>query len=164
MKLSRTLILPALAAVAFGGAFAVAQGPGKPHQGGDRPNMTERFDLNGDGDISRDEVETVRTDRFASVDASGDGAITFEEFTAFADAERAERMASRQQQMSERADANGDGVLTFDETGGREAGMFERADANGDGVITEAERESLREQMRERGGERRRFQGNPENE
>ena len=167
MKLSRTLILPAFAALTLGASVAVAQGPG----GQDRPNRSnpvEMFDLDGDGNITREEVDTRRTERFTNADANNDGTITFEEFTVAADAERAERMAERQQRMFERADQNGDGVLTFDETGGREDGMFERIDADGDGVITAEEREAMREQVRRRMGERdggrSRFPGNTDDQ
>lgn len=161
MKLTK-MKFAGLTAFSFGAvaltATAVAQrGPGGE---GDRQmrgeRMVERFDANGDGDISKEEIETVRAQEFAAADTNGDGALTLEEVQAHQEAKRAERRAQRQQAMFDRLDTDGNGVLTEDEFGPREMERFDRIDSNDDGVISEAEREAAAENRRGRRGQRRR--------
>ncbi|MDG4648613.1 EF-hand domain-containing protein [Roseibacterium sp. SDUM158017] len=115
--------------------------------------MFERFDLDGDGSVTRAEMEGAREARFAAADANGDGVLDREELIAAA----AERTARGVDRMLGRVDADGDGAISRDEmsamqrrrAGGGPAAMFERLDADGDGAITQAE---LDEMAAARGG------------
>ncbi len=158
MKL-HTLILSSLAFAGAAGTLALSA-----HAEQIRGNQSERLealDTDGDGDISRAEVDTARQARFAEADANGDGAISEAEFTTAMEARASERRARRQASAFTRADANGDGVISMDETGGRIDAMFEHVDADGDGIITAAEREVAKSAMRERSGEGRRGRRGP---
>ena len=144
-----------LAVAAFGiGGLALtasAQQDRPHHMPGER---LEALDTNGDGNISREEVDAVGAERFAAADTNGDGAISTEEFAAAADAMEAQRRAERQARMFEHLDKDSDGVLSSEELSMRVDHMFSRVDKDGDGVVTEAEREDARATMRERWGER----------
>ena len=127
------------------------------HRPGDR--MVEKFDLNGDSAISLAEIESHKSQMFSDADIDGSGGITFDEFNAFAEAEKARREAERRQRRFERLDANGDGTISADEHAnvkpGRLERMFDLVDENNDGIITLEEREAAREAMGERRGKRR---------
>jgi len=144
-----------------GAASALAQSAHAENPRGQHGERLQALDTNGDGDISRAEVDAARQARFAEADANGDGAISEAEFTAAMEARASERRDRRQASAFTRADANGDGVISMDETGGRIDAMFERVDADGDGIITAAEREAAKSAMRERAGEGRRGRRGP---
>ncbi|MCI4646440.1 MAG: EF-hand domain-containing protein [Hyphomonadaceae bacterium] len=154
-----------LAVAAFGVSgvtlFAAAERGGAHffHGGG----HFEKLDTDGDGTVTRDEVEAVRVEKFSAADSNGDGTISVEEFTAAAEAREAERRAERHARMFERLDKDSDGTLSAAELTMPVDHMFERVDENGDGVITEAERDAVRERMRERWGERRGGEHGPRN-
>jgi len=127
--MKRSLIhLTALAALA-GISVATA---GHAGQALGKNAMFERFDLNTDGLITRDEARTALTDRFARMDADADGVVT-----------RSEQKALRKDQRFRRMDKNGDGGVTLAEM---EAGMmrhvhdrFIHLDRDGNGVVTQDE-------------------------
>ncbi|MEM8772618.1 MAG: hypothetical protein AAGD92_13310 [Pseudomonadota bacterium] len=112
------------------GAPALANHPGKGARGGG----FDRLDLNGDGEVTVDELNENQAILLQEADANADGAITREEMRAF-------RKAKREQLRAERnPDKNGDGVidrLEFDQAADE---RFKRMDKNGDGVISEDER------------------------
>ena len=128
------------------------------HHRGDHGDRMKAADLDGDGQVTRTEVETLRAENFAKADANGDGGVTPAEMTAYREAQMEERRAKRQASRFERADANNDGVLSADEFGARMTERFDKVDTDGDGVISDAEREAARENMRgwraKRGGDR----------
>lgn len=135
-------------------------GGGMDQRGGDRGAMLfERFDSDGDGRVTRDEVAAARTARQAALDADGDGFVSRDEMTAHAQAEASARAASRAGRMFDRLDADGDGRLGAAEvmTGqmGNGMQMFDRLDADGDGVITRDEAavrgNGMRDRMERRG-------------
>lgn len=109
----------------------------------------ERMDINGDGNLTREEAQQGRAQWFDRLDANGDGQLTVEE-----------REAAREQarsQLRERANAgglggmksaNGDGTLTREAWMARPMEWFDRADTDGNGVVTAEERDALREQAR----------------
>ena len=146
--MKRTLIIASLiGSVAIGGV-ALAQdggdrdGPRHGQRGSPEDRVTmlmERFDTNGDGQITVEEVEALRAARFDEADTNGDGVIDVTEFEAAAQARMAERMAEHAGEMFARMDEDGDGQLTQDDLGGREGRMFGQADENGDGILTEDE-------------------------
>ena len=148
MTLRKPLMIVALgAAVTVPAALALSSdGIAQPGPGGafgDRgPGaMFEAFDLNADGQVTREEVDQFRADRFAEIDTNGDGTVSQEEFVAHAQARAAERAAERFAAL----DADGDGVLGPDVLASMPRGdMFARMDQNGDGVITEDEVSSRR--------------------
>ena len=120
------------------------------------PMVFEELDLNGDGQITLEELTGQRDARFAAADTNGDGALSEEEMLAQANenaSERATRMVAR---MLERLDDNEDGVLQLNELPepreGRAERRFEQADADGDGAISAEEFEEARERMADRRG------------
>lgn len=127
--------------IAAGAGLAIAD-DGHPRNGliMDHDGAFGRFDLDGDGSVTADELSSVRATRFAEVDTDGDGQVTEEEFLAHARS-RAEAHA---REMFSRLDADGDGALTldtlaalFEHAGG--ARIMERLDADGDGAVSRDE-------------------------
>lgn len=142
--------LLALSAVACGAADNAANAQSnqalatEPGSGGDRfdpARMVARFDRNGDGRTTLDELPPRMRERAAAADADHDGAISAQEFTAHLQAMRAERFRH--------ADSNNDGAITADEAGERWA-RIGRADANHDGRVTSEELHGAFAQMRGR--------------
>ena len=140
-----------LAATTFGLAATLSasaqEGPERPDRG---ERMVEKLDTNGDGNITKAEVDAHKAGRFAEADANGDGSVTAAELSAFAEAERAERRERRQAEMFKRLDTDGNGSVSEAEFLARPDRMFERADANGDGVVTAEEREAVKAEMKDR--------------
>lgn len=143
MTLRKSLMIAALGAAVVVPMTVVMAGDSvaQPRHGGqfgDRgpAAMFEAVDLNGDGQVTREEVDQFRTDQFAELDANGDGTVSQDEFVANAQARAAERAAERFAAL----DADGDGTLNADVlAAGPRGDMFARMDQNGDGVITEDE-------------------------
>ena len=107
----------------------------------------EQIDADGDGHITRDEMQAHRTAMLAAADADGDGKLSLAEVQArVGESARAERMMRR-------FDADGDGLLSSDELPGEARALqrFERIDADGDGVVSRAEFDA----MKDRSGKRR---------
>ncbi|MEM7445600.1 MAG: EF-hand domain-containing protein [Pseudomonadota bacterium] len=143
-----TLILTALIGATAISGFALASergdrgGERHGHRGSPEERVTmimERFDADGDGQITVEEVEAYRAARFEAADTNGDGVIDEAEFQAAAEARAMERVAERAGEMFARIDEDGDGQLTQDDVSGREGRLFEHADENGDGILTEDE-------------------------
>lgn len=128
-----TILIAALLSGAMMTA-AVAQGAG--HQ--NRPDFAT-LDLNSDGGVTMEEMQTQGQARFAAADTDGDGALSVAEMTAAAQA----RAGARAAQMLGDLDTNGDGLLQQAEMqprgGDRLDRMFTRLDADADGAISEAE-------------------------
>jgi len=144
-------ILLASALIAVGAGTAVAAGPG-----GERMDF-ETLDVDGNGEITAEDIATLRDNRFGEVDADGDGSVTLEEFTAAAGARASERAAD----MFERLDADGDGVLSRDVLESRGGGgmgerMISRLDTDDSGGVSAEEFEAAKDRMARRrgGGER----------
>lgn len=121
---------------------------------GGHDKMLEKLDTDGDGAITKAEVEAAKAAKFAEADANGDGSLTMAELEAFKEAERTRRMEAMKQRMFEKSDTNGDGAISLDEFESRGAPMFERADADGDGVISADEIEAMKEKRGKRGWHR----------
>ena len=128
-----------------------------------------RADANGDGNLTRAELDTSIDERFARADANSDGAIDASEMAAMRDERRGHRAERRGRHGGEgrrggrhgrgnhmeRLDTNGDGILTRDEALAPAIARFDRADSNGDGQIDQAEHMAMREQHEARRAERR---------
>lgn len=119
-------------------------GPGGPGMGpgfGDGPRgggmtlLVERFDVNKDGTITKDEIASVNTDRVKSYDKDGDGALSLEEFTALWVETNKERIVRDFQAR----DPDGDAKVTLDEYAAPFAKMLSMLDQNDDGSIDASE-------------------------
>jgi Ca2+-binding EF-hand superfamily protein len=113
-----------------------------------RPDFSQ-LDADGDGQITKAEMQQHHMARFSKVDTDQDGVLSRAEL----EAEGRQRVEEHVSRMIERHDANGDGVLSPDEMARPEkAGkMFERLDADNSGGISEAEFKEVRAKMGERG-------------
>lgn len=109
MKIAKLSILAAASLIATGTGAALALETAKGR-------MTfEQLDVDGSGEITRQDLEMLPDARFAEMDADGSGDISEAEFVAAAQA-RAGEAAAR---MFARLDADGDGVLSQDALAGR---------------------------------------------
>ncbi|MBE1283951.1 MAG: calcium-binding protein [Rhodobacteraceae bacterium] len=126
-------------------ASASQAGPGGFGKHGERPSF-EQLDTDGNGEISKAELENRGAARFATADSNGDGKLTVEEMIA-ASQNRAQDRAAK---MVKKFDTNGDGALSQDELPKpRHAGkMFERIDADGSGGISAEEFAEAKDRMR----------------
>lgn len=164
--------LSALAMLAWLGGSAVAEGPhgdgghkggpkvkrpgGPGHGGVHRPNPEKlfgRFDKNGDGKLTKDEMPERAQHFFSKLDTNGDGAVTKEEM-----AEAAKRLADRRGKFKgpdvgkilERLDKNGDGKLTKDEVPEPAWKRIGKADTDGNGEVTKEELTAALKKLRAR--------------
>lgn len=133
---SKTMILSVVgAAMVASAGFAVAQGKGGH---GERPSF-EEVDTNGDGKITRDEMQARAGARFGEADSDGDGAISRDEMVARAMA----RVEKRIDRMMDRMDADDDGKITEAEMqqmrGKRMERMIKWMDKDGDGALSKEE-------------------------
>jgi len=160
MRNNKIVLMSTIAGIALAATVGIAaaeRGPGGHHgMRGHGPDMFEVFDLNKDGEITKQEVEDARDARFGETDTNGDGLISADEMQA----KMMARIEKHQQSMFERLDADKDGSLSAEEMqsghrGERFARMFDRVDANDDGKITKEESDAAREKMRERHGRHR---------
>jgi hypothetical protein len=165
--MTKKLLLGSAAAVLtlalIGGSIALAQGPRHGHGfggweagwgGGGMPGarMIERFDRNGDGQVSQADVDAVRAERLATFDADGNGVLSLAEYEAL----WLDAMRPRMVRGFQRLDVDGDAGVTEVEFLAPYARLVQRVDGDGDGVITEDE---IRAQMRERRSAMRGRQG-----
>ncbi|MTI42751.1 Ca2+-binding EF-hand superfamily protein [Roseibium hamelinense] len=112
--------------------------------------LFERFDLNGDGSFTQEDVDTVNAEAFAKADTTGSGSLTLDEFKAhFMD-----RSADRQVRGFQRLDRNGDGVVTQEDFIEITDRMFNRFDRNGDGELTRVDRHGQKAGENGKGGGR----------
>lgn len=138
------MIMSALGmSIALGGAV---QGMAASGEGKGPRHSFEDLDANGDGQLTREEMQAHMKARFDAADTDGDGVMSLEEMQARGQ----KRAAKRAGKMIERLDSDGDGGVSFEEAQARRGGkMFDRADANDDGAISKAEFDAAREKMRE---------------
>jgi len=120
-------------ALGLAAAGLAAQPPAGPCGDGPPPldDFFERFDANGDGQVSRAEFRGP-AHAFDHLDANGDGVVEASEIP--------EKPPGGTAVFFDRFDADGDGVVSRsefeDEVAGRD---FDHFDADGDGVIDESE-------------------------
>jgi len=155
-----TIVITGVAALALAATTAIAvAGPGRagcaggfgPAGGGmagDRGAMMfQRFDADGDGRITRAEIDAALDDRRTRFDADGDGALSLEEFEPV----WLELMRPRLVDRFQALDADGDGVVTDAEVAERVDRMMRRADVDGDGAIGADDRRAAMERLGDRG-------------
>lgn len=149
MKTSKFATGVAVVAILFTAGAVLA----KPGERSMRMSF-EQIDANADGQITRAEIDDLRAERFAKVDADGDGGLSLDELTR----EATENAADRAEKMMKRLDANADGTLSPEELGGasRATRLFDRVDRNDDGIVTKAEFDAAKERMKERYGKKQR--------
>jgi Ca2+-binding EF-hand superfamily protein len=134
-------LAPAMAQSAAGDSKPAAEkrmahAGSKYARGGHRANrgMTrafDRYDVNKDGVITQEEVETVITERFNRY-AGENGVITLDDFRA-AWLENSRRSMVR---AFQRLDRDGDGTVTAEERNFASDVMFNRLDRDGNGELT----------------------------
>ena len=140
MKSATFISAVVLSAVAISGTTALAKGPR------DRdPVSFQELDANGDGQVTKAEMETHRTKKFTSADTNGDGKLSVEEMQAEAQKKANERVSD----MFTRLDTDKDGFLSTDELPKprRADKMFDRLDADGNGSLSEQEFANARDGM-----------------
>lgn len=84
---------------------------GKRHGKMGRYMRLKRLDADGDGSVTLDEFLKPRSDRFAALDTTADGALDASELTA----RMQQKSGQRQRIMMARLDADGDGQVTKEE-------------------------------------------------
>lgn len=106
------------------------------HRGGQRGemmrNIFDAVDADGDRAVTQEEIDAYRAARVGAADASGDGALSLEEFNTLFQEFTRPRMVDAFQAL----DADGDGQIAPAELDTRIARMVERMDRDGDGVLT----------------------------
>ncbi len=95
-------------------------------------NIFDAVDANDDGAVTQEEVDAFRAAKLAEADASGDGALSIEEFDTLYREFTRFRMVDAFQEL----DADGDGVIGTEEIDGRLGRIVERMDRDGDGTLT----------------------------
>lgn len=138
------MIMSALGmSIVLGGAM---QGMAASDHGKGPRHAFEDLDANGDGQLTKNEMQAHMKARFDAADSDGNGVLSRAEM----EARGHEKAAKRAGKMIERLDKDGDGGVSFEEAQARRGGkMFDRADADGDGAISQAEFDTAREKMRE---------------
>ncbi len=114
-----------------------------------------RADANGDGKLSRAEVEKAvphLARRFDGIDTNKDGQLSRGELNAWKKAHRGERQAKAAERFRH-ADGDGDGAISRAEAekhAPRLAKKFDQIDGNKDGKLTQDELRAYRETKRSR--------------
>lgn len=140
--MTQTKILAAV--IAATSILATGAVVAKPGFGGFGPKMQfEEIDTDGNGEISKAEIEAQKAAGFRAADTNGDGKLSSEELQAKSE----ERAAHRTSKMIEHLDKDGDGVLSESELSerGRRGDMFARLDRDESGGISKEEFEQARE-------------------
>lgn len=144
-----------LTIVAATAVIALTQ-PAWSQPSGPRGNLDAliaQMDGDGDGAISRAEMDAAQSQRFATLDVDGDGLVSEAEFTDAVKQRGRGRMADRMAQQFAQTDADGDGLATESEFVDIGSTRFDRMDADGDGLVTAEEmRETARQAFGQRGG------------
>lgn len=124
---STTLTVLLASAVLGTAAFAQSEPPAAPTQPPamqpvpplsprDRADaFVERFDANGDGAVTADEIEAYRLRHFSAADADGDGMLSASEFVEMGRMMDEERRQMRAEAMVERLDRDGNGLISPEE-------------------------------------------------
>lgn len=122
------------AALATGGIALAKDRHRDGHDGRGHARMDqliEAFDLNKDGVLTQDEIDTARAQRLQEFDTNGDGNLSLEEYQAL----WLDAMHERMVDQFQRHDDDGDGLVTAEEFSEMQSKMVARMDRNGDGQI-----------------------------
>lgn len=129
-----------------GAALAEQASPRGPHV----PPLFLRLDRDHDRALEKAEVLRPREERFAKLDANGDGRITADELDAHLKQRLQRRLVRMRYRMLARLDADGDGVISKREFTARAMRRFARIDLNGDGRVVPEELRAARKLHRKR--------------
>lgn len=171
MKHPLTLAMIGAAAILFTGSTIALAAPGD--RGGRLERMMTHLDTDQSGAISYEEFAKRGDDRFAQMDADGDGFITADERQAAkagakdraAEAGEGKRgrkgrkgdMKRRAEARLERVDTDQDGVISLAEHNAAQQAQFAELDSDSSGSVTadefEAQMKDRRARMKERRGE-----------
>ena len=163
MTRQTTVALVSALAVALGAGAVMAKGWGEGRMGGhgDMSGMMPAFatlDTDGDGKITRAELDARKADRQKAMDPDGDGFITLDEMKAHAAEQARTRAEAMVDRMFARLDTDKDGKLSAAEAlsgpmGGQRGAerMFDRLDRDGDDAISAEEYARMTERMQGRG-------------
>lgn len=103
----------------------------------------EQADVNGDGQLTKDEMTQYAQFQFTQSDTNQDGFLDRAELAANMVKKMQNRMQKRQDRMLSKLDANDDGKLSFTELHGAMAErgnkMFQRMDRDGNGTLSQDE-------------------------
>lgn len=113
-------------------------------------DVFEYLDLNGDGQLTADEISDELWPLLSSADGNGDGGVTFEELRALREQweDRIRRVGP--EDVFTLLDLNADGQLTEDEVSEELWAIVSRADGNNDGGVTPDELRALRRKWEDR--------------
>jgi len=121
-------------------------GPGLHHgpggHGARAGMLFEKFDVNGDGSVTRAEIDETRGAKLQAADGNADAQLTLEEFQTLWLEMTRPMMVDRFQDLDE----DGNGQVTEAELGRPLDNMFVFLDRNEDGSITQQELRSLHDQ------------------
>ncbi|MCA1298422.1 EF-hand domain-containing protein [Stappia indica] len=126
------------------------KGAGRGPDGMGRMGQMQDFDADGDGNVTREEVEAARAKLFADADKDGDGALTLEEYEAVWVARSDRRMV----RMFQRLDRDGNLSVTREEATEPMASIVKRMDRNGDDALSIEDRGRYGKGMRGHHGKR----------
>lgn len=129
---SRALILTVVGTLSLTVA-GIGFAQGERHRG---VHGLKALDVDGNQAITRDEITTAATARFAAIDVNRDRQVTVEEIRTYRERLRAERQAARMA----RVDSDGDGRVSEAEFVAHRIKRLERLDRNDDGVLDAADR------------------------
>lgn len=154
MSTKKALMLSVLIPVGLALALPVAaMGPGGRGGEMERPAFTD-LDMDGNGELTLEEMLAHRDSRFAEADTDGDGNLSRDEMIAAAMG----RVEASIDRRMERFDDNEDGMLSANEMddmrprGPGPERIFGHMDADGDGVVTAEEFETAAANMMQRRG------------
>lgn len=109
-----------------GHGHGYGHGDGRPMLG-----FLKEMDVDGDGSVTRIEIETFHAARATAIDSNGDGEVTVGELEAHREAQRQQRMAAHLASM----DSDGDGKVSVAELQSAASWKVARLDRDGDGII-----------------------------
>ncbi|EBA16686.1 EF hand domain protein [Roseobacter sp. SK209-2-6] len=139
------------AAVAAVGILAAGSAMAKQGYGGFGHKASfQELDADGNGEVTKAEMQAHKAARFTEADTNGDGKLSPEEMQAMMQKRAGKRMAK----MIERFDTDGDGALSQSELpeGKRHGDMFQRMDQDESGGISQEEFDQAKSRFGKRHG------------
>lgn len=136
MKVRNGLLVAALVAAGAMSLTAVAGGGHGGHRGGGHGKMLmEKADTDGNGALSKVELDAFNLARAQELDLNKDGSVTAEEMKAYREQQRAKRAAERMARL----DGNKDGKVSVQELADSRGQWIAKLDADGNGELTAEE-------------------------
>lgn len=111
------------------------------HGGRMMMRLLRQADVNKDGALTQEELDTYRAQQVTDADANGDGTISVEEFQTIWLAQTKQRMV----RAFQRLDSDASGSITKEEQDAPFANLIERLDRNDDGKLDREDRKHHRE-------------------